>query len=78
MHSDALGFVFQIVDMADAFQNKIVHCVYGVSRSYVVAYNVRNQIQTGMVVACVFTLSLLLLFVFACCVACVIRLLIIL
>jgi hypothetical protein len=51
MSSDALGLVFQIVEIrfsfkANAFQNEIAHCVYGVSRSYVLIYNVRNQIQT--------------------------------
>jgi hypothetical protein len=76
MNSDALGFVFQIAEIrfrfkANAFRKEIAHCVYGVSRSYVLTYNVRNQIQTHMVIACVFTFSLLLLFVFACCVACV-------
>ena len=79
MNSDALGLFFQVVEIrfsfkANAFKNEIVHCVYGVSRSYVLTYYVRNQIQTHMVIACVFTFSLLLLFVFACCVAFVIQL----
>ena len=59
MNSDALGFFFQIVEIrfsfkANAFQNEIAHCVYGASRSYVLIYNVRDQIQTYMVIACVF------------------------
>ena len=79
MNSDAFGLFFQIVEIrfsfkANAFQNEIAHCVYGASRSYVLIYNVRNQIQTYMVIACVFIFSLLLLFVFACCVAFVIQL----
>ena len=64
MNSDALGLFFQIVEIrfsfkANAFQNEIAHCVYGASRSYVLIYNVRNQIQTYMVIACVF--------IFRCC-----------
>ena len=77
MNNDALGLDFQIVEIrfcckANAFQNEIAHRVYGASR-----YNVRNQIQTHLLIASAFTCSLLLLFVFACCVAFAIKLLII-
>jgi hypothetical protein len=59
MNSDALGLFSQIVEnrfsfKANEFKNEIAHCVYGASRSYVLIYNVRDQIQTYMVIACVF------------------------
>jgi hypothetical protein len=50
-------FILQNVEVwfsfkATAFQYEIAHYVYGASRSCVLIYNVRNQIQTYMVIAC--------------------------
>ena len=75
MNSDALCLMFilqncrnSVYFKATVFQYEIAHYVYGASRSCVLIYNVRNQIQTYMVIACAFMFSLLL-FVFAFCVA---------
>jgi hypothetical protein len=78
LNNDALGFVFQSLKIG--FAAKHIHYKINCSLCLLYfpfirfAYNARNQIQTHMLIARVFTYSLLLLFVFACCVAFVVQL----